>query len=257
MKVIMIQNCSNIWLKLKTTDKTRTGQLQRLLNDKGISEKALGKGQKLAVDEDYGKKTEEVVIYGQKTLTLLPDGIVGPVTCDRLNKLTALPPLKSSDGWTRIYYTRDSQDTGYTCGPSSLKMALSVYGLNVNETWLAQKAGANKYAGTSIQGMILAVEAVNQNYNTNLKTRNEVFKSWETLEEYLKQGYPVILRTASWLTPGGEHYTVLVGIRKSGTSYDLVELGDPSNGGFRSTTTTDLRERIKKVSVASVIVITK
>lgn len=251
----MIQNCSNIWLKRGSTDKARIKALQTDLNNKGISKKAIGAN--LAVDGDYGQITEKVVIYLQKTLTLLPDGIVGPVTCDRLNKLTALPPLKSSDGWTRIYYTRDSQDTGYTCGPSSLKMALSVYGLNVNETWLAQKAGANKYAGTSIQGMILAVEAVNQNYNTNLKTRNEVFKSWETLEEYLKQGYPVILRTASWLTPGGEHYTVLVGIRKSGTSYDLVELGDPSNGGFRSTTTTDLRERIKKVSVASVIVITK
>lgn len=102
------------------------------------------------MDGDYGQITEKVVIYLQKTLTLLPDGIVGPVTCDRLNKLTALPPLKSSDGWTRIYYTRDSQDTGYTCGPSSLRMALSVYGLNVNETWLAQRAGSNKYSGTSI-----------------------------------------------------------------------------------------------------------
>ena len=251
----MIQNCKNIWLKKGSTEKNRIKELQTLLNNKGISKKAIGAN--LAVDGDYGQVTEKVVTYSQKTLTLLPDGIVGPVTCDRLNKLTALPPLKPSDGWTRVYYTKSSQNTNYTCGPSSLRMALSVYGLNVNETWLAQRAGSNKYSGTSIQGMILAVEAVNKNHGTNLKTRNEVFKSWETLEGYLKQGYPVILRTASWLTPGGEHYTVLVGIRKSGTSYDLVELGDPSNGGFRSTTTTDLRERIKKVSVASVIVIMK
>jgi len=43
------------------------------------------------------------------------------------------------DGWVRIQYTRDSQDTNYTCGPSSLKMALSVYGIYYDEMFLAKK----------------------------------------------------------------------------------------------------------------------
>lgn len=248
----MIQNCKNIWLKKGSTEKNRIKELQTLLNNKGISKKAIGSN--LAVDGDYGQVTEKVVTYSQKTLTLLPDGIVGPVTCDRLNKLTALPPLKPSDGWTRVYYTKSSQNTNYTCGPSSLRMGFSIYGLNITETWFKEKAGSNSKNGTSIEGMLVAVKAVNNTYNQKFKARNETFKSWETFKNYLVKGWPVILRVSSWLTPGGEHYVVLVGLNiESGQ----VELGDPSHSGFRSTTISDLRERIRKVNVPSVIVISK
>jgi len=251
----MIQNCKNIWLKKGSTEKNRIKELQTLLNNKGISKKAIGSN--LAVDGDYGQVTEKVVTYSQKTLTLLPDGIVGPVTCDRLNKLTALPPLKPSDGWTRVYYTKSSQNTNYTCGPSSLRMGFSIYGLNITETWFKEKAGSNSKNGTSIEGMLVAVKAVNNTYNQKFKARNETFKSWETFKNYLNNRNIVILRTKSWQT-SGEHYTVLVGIHQTSKGvYDYVELGDPSNGGFRSTTTTDLLNKIRKVNVASIIVITK
>ncbi|MEN6592565.1 MAG: hypothetical protein ABFC12_04900 [Methanobacterium sp.] len=43
--------------------------------------------------------------------------------------------------------TYDSQDTSYTCGPSSLKMAFSVYGLDLDEKWLAS-ATQTTYQGT-------------------------------------------------------------------------------------------------------------
>jgi hypothetical protein len=242
-------NCTGIWLKKGTTDKTRTKEFQHDCNVKGISKAAIGG--LLAEDGNFGDVTEKVAKYLQKLLKILQDGIVGPVTCDLFNKYnTTATPTTASGGWTRIYYTRDSQDTNYTCGPSSLKMALSVYGLIYSEETLKVLVDAKPGVGTEIPNIINAVN----NLGKGLKAWNETFKSWETLEGYLKKGCPVILRVASWLTPGGEHYVLLCGINQS---EGKVELGDPSNGGFRATTTADLLNRIKQVSVASVIVISK
>jgi len=155
------------------------------------------------------------------------------------------------DGWVRIQYTRDSQDTNYTCGPSSLKMALSVYGIYYDEMFLAKKVGAKSGIGTTNSGIINFVNSI------GLKAWEETFKNWTTLQGYLGKGWPVILRIASYSRPGGEHYVLLAGLNiKEGR----VELGDPSSDqspGFRTTTTTDLLNRIKKVSSPSVIVISK
>ncbi len=238
-------NCTGIWLKKGTTDKVRTKTLQYDLNDKGITKLAINGS--LATDGDFGGITEKVVLYAQeKVLKTTKDGIVGPVTCKLLNEYKAT----STTGWTRIWYTRDSQDTNYTCGPSSLKMALSVYGLYYNEGTLAVMVKANPSSGTEIENIVNAVN----NLGKGLTARNETFKDWNTLEGYLRKGWPVMLRVASWWTPGGQHYVVLVGINQQ---TGQVELGDPSNGGFRSTTMTDLLNRIKQVSVPSVIVIMK
>lgn len=242
-------DCKNIWLKKGTTDKVRTKAFQHDCNVKGISKAAIGG--LLAEDGVFGDVTEKVAKYLQKLLKVLQDGIVGPVTCEALNKYnTTTTPPTTSNGWTRIYYTRDSQDTNYTCGPSSLKMALSVYGLSYNESTLAGLTGAKAKVGTSIEGIVNTVNGLGK----GLKAWNETFKSWETLRTYLSKGYPVILRIASYITPGGEHYVLLCGLNLQTSQ---AELGDPSNGGFRATTTTDLRERIRKVSAASVIVISK
>ncbi len=245
----MAIDCKNIWLK-KGSKGTLVKTLQQELNSKGLSKKAINST--LATDGDYGKVTDTVVRYAQeKVLKTTVDGIVGPVTCELLNKYNVTPtPPTTSNGWTRIYYTRDSQDTNYTCGPSSLKMALSVYGLSYNESTLAGLTGAKAKVGTSIEGIVNTVN----NLGKGLKAWNESFKSWETLRTYLSKGYPVILRIASYITPGGEHYVLLCGLNLQTSQ---AELGDPSNGGFRATTTTDLLNRIKKVSVASVIVISK
>lgn len=241
----MVLNCSGMWLKRGSTDKSRIIALQEELNSKGISRLAI-KGV-LAVDGDYGKVTETVVKYAQdELLGVTVDGIVGPETCKALNnyRTTGTSP------WTRIYYTRDSQDTNYSCGPSSLKMALSVYGLYYDEATLIRLVNAKPRVGTENANI---VNAVNQ-LGKGLRAWNETFKSWETLRDYLAKGWPVILRVASWVTPGGEHFVLLAGLN---LLEGKVELGDSSNGGFRVTTTTDLRERIMKVSSGSVIVISK
>lgn len=230
------------------TQKEMKKVIQDDLNKKGISKLAIGAN--LKVDGVDGPVTEKVILKLQDLKGLRKDKILGIVTLTALAYYNSTSDNISPTGWARLIYTRDSQDTAYTCGPSSLKMALSVYGLYYDEGTLAILVKAKPKEGTE---NINLVNAVN-NLGKGLKARNETFKDWETLRGYLVKGWPVILRVASWLTPGGQHYVVLVGIN---VQTGQVELGDPSNGGFRATTTTDLLNRIKKVSVASVIVISK
>lgn len=154
----------------------------------------------------------------------------------------------TTDGWVRIQYTRDSQDTNYTCGPSSLKMALSVYGIYYDEQTLTTRLGCKARAGTKNKAIVNFVSSI------GLKAWEETFKDWETLQGYLLKGWPVLLRIASYYTDGGEHYVLLAGLN---IQEGRVELGDPSNKGFRTTSTSDLLNRIKKVSVSSVIVIAR
>jgi len=222
--------------------------IQEDLNRKGISKLAIGVN--LAVDGVDGPVTDKVILKLQSLKGLKQDKILGIVTLTALAYYNSTGTNISTTGWARIIYTRDSQDKNYTCGPSSLKMALSVYGYNYSESTLEGLLGSQANIGTSNESIVSVVNTLGK----GLKAWNESFKSWETLRGYLVKGWPVILRVSSWLTPGGEHYVVLVGLNiESGQ----VELGDPSHSGFRSTTISDLRERIRKVNVPSVIVISK
>lgn len=153
-----------------------------------------------------------------------------------------------------INYTADRQDNGYQCGPSSMRMALSHYGLDVGESWLATKMGTNSTSGTSVANMVNVISTVNSTYETKLTAKSETFSSWATLRAYLAKGYPIILRVQSWLNPnGGEHYVLMYGLDIDNSK---AYLGDPSYGK-RTVTLTDLRERIRKVSSASIIVVSK
>lgn len=243
-------NCSGIWLKKGSTG-TLVKTLQEDLNNKGISKSAINGS--LATDGSFGSVTETVVKYAQeKVLKTTKDGIVGPVTCKLLNAYKA--SSTNITGLVTINYTEDRQDTAYTCGPSSLKMALSHYGLSVDEIWIGKKAGTTSTAGTSVGDLVAVIGTINSTYGTSFKARSESFSSWETLKGYLSKGYPVILRVQSWIHPNsGEHYVLLYGIDITGGN---AYLGDPSYGK-RVISLTGLRERIRKVSSNSIIVISK
>lgn len=239
------------------TTKQIIKEIQGLLNEKEISQTCLNGGV-LAVDGKFEKVSTDVTKCFQKMTKITVDGIFYIETLKAL--YTYFPTKKPTPesftpndgtlptGWTRIHYTRDSQDTNYTCGPSSLKMALSVYGIYYDEQTLTTRLGCKPKIGTENGAIIKFANSI------GLKAWNEPFKNWGTLQGYLVRGWPVILRIASYYTVGGEHYVLLVGLN---IQEGRVELGDPSAGGFRATTTTDLLNRIKKVNEASVIVIGK
>jgi hypothetical protein len=128
---------------------------------------------------------------------------------------------------TKVVY--DHQDTSYTCGPSSLKMDFSNYGMNLNEMGLASYAGSNSNTGTTHAGLINAVSKVNLKYGTQFRAWDQSFSSlgWTGLYSYISHNNPVILHIRSFLNPNSGHYVLLTGIN---LYLKQVKIADPSYG---------------------------
>lgn len=150
------------------------------------------------------------------------------------------------DGWVTLgNVAYDHQDTTYTCGPSSLKMAFSNYGIILNEMGLASYAGSSSYSGTSHSGLVSAVSKVNSQYGTHYSLWDETFssKGWSGLRNYIINNNPVILHIQSFLNPTSSgHYVVLVGIN---INDGLVKIADPSyDNQYRMLTFSQLKSRM-------------
>jgi predicted double-glycine peptidase len=137
------------------------------------------------------------------------------------------------------------QTTSYTCGPASLKMELSNYGLTVKEMTLASYSSSTSSSGTSHSGLIKAVNKVNSLYGTHLKAWESTFSSvgWTGLYNTLSKNRPVILHIRSFLSPNSGHYVVLTGIN---LKLGLVKIADPSYG-YRTLTFSALLTRMNWV----------
>ena len=154
----------------------------------------------------------------------------------------------------KFTFTSDRQDTNWNCGPSALKMALSVFGLNVSETYLATVAGTNSTDGTTVKNMVNAITSVNNAFGVSLKADYETFSTWQKLRNYMAKGAVIVLRVQSWVHPDtGEHYVFMFGLD---IANNKAYLADPNHDN-REIKLDDLLVRIKKVSSASIIVIQK
>ena len=150
------------------------------------------------------------------------------------------------DGWISLknisFY---HQTTNYTCGPSSLKIALSNYGMNLNEMELAKYAHTTRYDGTTHTGLINALKQVNTKYKTHYHLNDVNFSStgWNGLRNHLIHNEPVILHIQSFLKPNlTGHYVVLIGINMN---EKLVKIVDPSSDeGYRILTFNQLKTRM-------------
>jgi predicted double-glycine peptidase len=142
-------------------------------------------------------------------------------------------------------FAYDKQDTSYTCGPSSLKMAFSNYGMNLNEMGLASYAGSNTISGTTHYGLINSVYKVNTKYGTHFRSWDSTFSSvgWTGLYNYLSANKPVILHIRSFLNPDSGHYVVLTGLN---LKLRLAKIADPSFG-YRTLSFSQLEARMSWV----------
>lgn len=167
----------------------------------------------------------------------------------RLPNYVSAKPFASSSGWTSLSrYTYHHQTTDYTCGPSALKMALSHYGINVSEKWLAQKAKSNYYTGTSQSGMINAIKAVNAKYGTKFSLPKQKFTGWNSIKSYLSKGVPVVVRARSFLDTYGTHYVMITGINfKTGK----VRLADSSWNGKGTFSVKDKGVKIHEITLSN------
>ncbi len=148
---------------------------------------------------------------------------------------------ENTDGWVLTgFFLRDMQDTGYTCGPSSLQMALSALGCNVDESQLMKWAGTTT-SGTTYEGLRKAVEKAGEHCNMVLKYSNvaKANMSWNGVANLIKEGKEIIIHVVTlpglefdvngrriWKNAYG-HYIYLVGVN---TQLKRVRVADPSKG---------------------------
>ncbi|MCE5215116.1 MAG: C39 family peptidase [Methanobacterium sp.] len=171
------------------------------------------------------------------------------MTNNRLPNYVTVNPWPSTLGWISLsHYTYHHQTTDYTCGPSSLMMALSYYNfVQVGESWLAKAASSNSNTGTSQSGMITAVNAVNAAYGTNFSLSMEKFTGWNVIANYLAQGIPVIARVHSWIDTYGTHYVLITGIN---LQTGMIRLGDSSYNGKGTFSVNDVGVAVHEVTLS-------
>ncbi len=167
-------------------------------------------------------------------------------TNKRLPNYVSITPWSETLGWTQLSYTYHHQTTEYTCGPSALKMAFSHYNLSLSESYLANVGGSDYYTGTSQNGMIAAVNAVNNKYDTNYSMTMESFTGWNSIQSYLANGVPVIIKIRSFLETYGTHYVMISGINMQ---TGRVRLGDPSYNDGKPFSIKDKGVKIHEVSM--------
>lgn len=115
------------------------------------------------------------------------------------------------------------------CGPASLKILLSYYGIEKSEKELAKLCGTDKNLGTDDLGLKRAAES----FGLKVKIKNN--SSFKDIERWLEKEVPVIV---SWFTRGridytdsdvaDGHYSVVCGIDEKN-----IYLQDPETGNMR------------------------
>ena len=115
------------------------------------------------------------------------------------------------------------------CGPATLKILLSYYGIDKTEKQLAKMAGWDKDLGIDDKGIKRAAEAL----DFKVKIKNN--SSFKDIEKWLEKDIPVIV---NWFTRGRNdysdsetadgHYSVVMGLDD-----EFIYLQDPELGAMR------------------------
>ena len=123
---------------------------------------------------------------------------------------------------------QETLNAGY-CGPASLKIVLSYYGLEKTEKELAKLCGADERLGSDDK----ILKEVSEQLGLKVKIKNN--NSFKDIENWLIKGVPVIV---NWFTRGRSdysdsavpdgHYSVVAGLDKK-----FIYLQDPEIGKMR------------------------
>ena len=118
---------------------------------------------------------------------------------------------------------------GY-CGPASLKILFSYYGVEKTEQELTQLCGVDKDLGTDDK----TIKKVAEQLGFKVEIKN--FADYDHIQTWLENGVPVIV---DWFTRGRSdyndsevadgHYSVVMGLDD-----DNIYLQDPEIGGMRT-----------------------
>jgi len=111
------------------------------------------------------------------------------------------------------------QSKGY-CGPASLKMVLSAYGMNKSENYLAKLTKSSRTMGCDEENIVKAAETFG--FKGYVKQNSSI----KEVKKLVKNGIPVIV---DWYSPEeAGHYSVVVGFEKK-----KIILADPHFGAIK------------------------
>jgi len=111
------------------------------------------------------------------------------------------------------------QTKGY-CGPASLKMVLSAYGMTKSEDYLAKLTKSSRKKGCSEENIVKAAKKLG--FKGYVKENSSI----KEVKSLLKKGIPVIVDWFSSEEAG--HYSVVVGFEKKN-----ILLADPHFGKIK------------------------
>jgi ABC-type bacteriocin/lantibiotic exporter with double-glycine peptidase domain len=121
------------------------------------------------------------------------------------------------------------QSKGY-CGPASLKMVLSAYGINKSEDFLAELTKSSRTKGCKEENMVKAAKEFGLDGYVKQKS------SMKEIKRLVNRGIPVIV---DWYSPEeAGHYSVVVGFNGNN-----LYLADPHFGKVRKHKINEFEER--------------
>lgn len=109
------------------------------------------------------------------------------------------------------------QSSANTCGPASLRIALRILGLDLEETWLAARMEVTSL-GTKPSGFRKVLRSLGLGFTEiHNATVDEVW-------QFVRKGFPVVV---SWMFRCDGHYSVVVGI-----THESITLAEPYGGSL-------------------------
>jgi len=158
--------------------------------------------------------------------------------CVYIRKIQPDEPATNFDLYKVVYFQIEKQDTGYTCGPSSLLMMLRELAQSAlpqySEAYIAKLAWTTT-AGTTHDGMINAAQKLARDLGWKLTARevNLSDTSWEQLGKWIadpKVGVVAHVMTAGlpyWGDSDYGHYVFPIGLDLTNRT---VTIADPARG---------------------------
>lgn len=191
-----------------------------------------------AVDGINGIYTTSAIKAFQRSKKLVVDGYAGPITLKAMGFGTVPAPAPLPSAWQVVRsYSFDKQDTGYTCGPTSMSMGLTEMfpGTGSREAELARYAGTTT-SGTGHEGLRTAFKRV-------LEMKGLAADSWEQdlstmtakqLGAHLANPEIIVIchgmtggwKEGGWINNYG-HYVYPIGVNTSTGQYKIA---DPTKG---------------------------
>ena len=265
----MTLNCNNINLtKGKQGDQVK--ELQTNLKTLGYYTRQ--------VDGDYGTYTDTAVRAFQKKYGLLVDGIVGPVTCQKINNTLN---NSRSDSYVRngVYHSGPhlvgtgcnnmGQCNGYCCAPCSIRQQFAKQGIdNYTQSTIARYAGTTT-AGTSHWGIETAIAKIARLEDITIKVEWKNFSDlgstlaarFKALGEIIAQPDKGVILHTLYQNKYGHYETIQEVKTNNSNTVILNSLGSKCNspaycGRKETRTYAYLAQNLKGISQKSVCILT-